>query len=290
MSNNTKLVTTMLKNMLSKGMNRDMKGHSIHRTFAPITGEDVRAYVEATRDDPGRYTGENAPVPPMAFSRILYPMCHYFLTHPDLKINLLRLVHGEQSVRWIRPLHVGDVCDIDMSIADIADTSAGEIIRFSIKGSVGGKPAIEAMTGFLVRGTGSMRPSHSTHDETAGEEILRAAFDTEQGQQIKYAEVSGDGNFIHTSKLLAKLSGLPGTIMHGVCLLAMTGNCLSDEMLRGRREPMKSISVRFANPVIPGERVTIIVNKTKTKGRVTFHAVNARGKDVIKNGMFEFAC
>lgn len=289
MSNNTKLFATMLRNIRSKGMNRDMIGHSIHRTFPPITAEDVKAYVEATRDDPGRYAGKNPPAPPMTFSRILYPMCHYFLTHPGLGMNLLKLVHGEQSVRWIRPLHVGDVCDVDMSIAEIADTQAGEIIRFSIRGSVGGKPAIEASTGFLVRGTGSMRGAHSVHEEGAGAEMLRATFDTEDGQQLKYAEVSGDANFIHTSNFLAKLSGLPRTIMHGVCLLAMTGNCLSDEMLKGRREPMKSISVRFANPVIPGERVTVIVHKTKTKGRVAFTAVNAKGKEVMKNGVFEYA-
>ncbi|HQO02373.1 MAG TPA: hypothetical protein PLI62_08905, partial [Spirochaetota bacterium] len=84
------LVTSMVRNIRTKAMNRDMRGHTIVRTFGPVTQEDIFAYVQATRDDPSRYRDGQCRVPPFYISRLLYPMFRYFLVNRDLHLNILR--------------------------------------------------------------------------------------------------------------------------------------------------------------------------------------------------------
>ena len=282
------LVASMVRNIRTKAMNRDMRGHTIVRTFGPVTQEDIFAYVQATRDDPSRYRDGQCRVPPFYISRLLYPMFRYFLVNRDLHLNILRLVHGHQGVTWLNPICVGDVLNVSMSVGEITDTPAGEFINLRTVVSVREQPAVIGDTGFIVRGTGS-RTGEKKQGEVPGREVFRSSFTTVKGQQMDYARVSGDKNFIHTSTLLAKASGLPGTILHGVCIAAMAANTLLDETLQGNMDRMKKISMRFARPVLPGEEITVIGYESPGNGEIFFDAVNGRGRQVVKNGIFQFS-
>jgi len=264
-----------------------MLGHTITSTYGPVTHEDIFAYVKATRDDPSRYRDGHCQVPPFYISRLLYPMFRYFLINKELHLNILRLVHGHQGVTWVNPICVGDLLNVSMSVEEITDTPAGEFVNLRTVVSVQDKTAVIGDTGFIVRGTGS-RTGGSKKEDTPQRELFRRTFDTVEGQQIDYANVSGDRNFIHTSNFLAKASGLPRTILHGVCIAAMTANALLDEVLTGNMERMEKIAMRFARPVLPGEQVTVIGYESLKKGEIIFDAVNSRGKQVLKNGTYQF--
>lgn len=281
------LVAAMVRNIRTQSINREMRGHTITRTFGPVTREDIFTYVHATRDNPSRYRDEQCRVPPFYISRLLYPMFRYFLINRELHLNILRLVHGHQGVTWLNPICVGDVLSVSMSVEEITDTPAGEFINLRTVVSVNERPAVIGDTGFIVRGTGN-RTGSRRQEEEAVREKFRCDFSTVEGQQMDYARVSGDKNFIHTNTLLAKASGLPRTILHGVCIAAMAANSLLDEVLQGNMDRMKSISMRFARPVLPGEKITVIGFESNTKGEIPFNAVNSRGKQVIKHGVYQF--
>lgn len=285
------LITALVRNIRSDSINRDMIGHRITKHLGPITHQDIYSYVEATLDNPLRYRDEKCIAPPFYLSRLVYPMFRYFLIHRDLHLNLLRLVHGQQTIEWLGQFHEGDMISVEMSIDDITDSSAGEVIVFKTVVSVEQKPVGVSHTYFIVRGKrrkGAV--DESVKDKSGSErEIFRSTFRTVENQQMKYAEVSGDGNFIHTSRFLARLAGLPGTIMHGVCIAAMTANCLLDEVLNGDMTRMEKISMRFANPVIPGEEITIIGYESGYNNTVFFKAFNSSGKPVLKNGEYRFS-
>ncbi len=280
------LVASMLRNIRTDSINKNMLGHTIMRSFGPITREDIFTYVDATLDDPSRYPEGNCQIPPFYTSRLLYPMFRYFLINKELHLNILRLVHGYQSVEWVRPIRVGETFDVAMSVDEIVDTPAGELINLKTVMSVSGNVSGIGVTGFIVRGKGGGKGKPRADEPKR--EIFRTSFNTVEGQQLKYAEVSGDKNFIHTNNILAKVSGLPRTILHGVCISAMTANSLLDEVLGGEMKRMKSISMRFANPVLPGDEVTIVGYKSDEKGKILFDAVNGRGKLVLKNGEYRF--
>jgi acyl dehydratase len=180
---------------------------------------------------------------------------------------------------------------VDMSIDDISDSPAGEIIVFKTVVSVDGKPVGVSNTYFIIRSRKKKSgvKSEKKDPDINGREIFRSSFRTAVDQQLKYAEVSGDRNFIHTNRLLARFAGLPGMIMHGVCIAAMTANCLLDEVLKGDMTRMEMISMRFANPVLPGDEITVVGYETEKADTVLFQAFNSRGKSVLKNGEYRFS-
>ncbi|HOP30153.1 MAG TPA: MaoC/PaaZ C-terminal domain-containing protein [Spirochaetota bacterium] len=285
--NNITLFLTMLRNIRSERINREMIGHRITNRIGPITRNDIYSYVEATLDNPVRYNGENCAVPPFYLSRLLYPMFKYFLVNKELKLNLLKLVHGQQTIEWLGNIHEGDIIDVEMSIDDIKDSPAGEMIDLKTVASVCDSIIAEAHTVFIIRSRHKKR-SGRRKERVYDRELFRKKFRTVKQQPLQYAKVSGDSNFIHTSPFLARLAGLPGTVMHGVCIAAMTANSLLDEVCNGDMTRMKGISMRFATPVLPGDEITIIGYDSGENDRIVFNAVNSLGKYVLKNGEYRF--
>lgn len=285
---NIPLFIAMLRNIRAGRINRGMIGHTIYRRIGPITHNDIYSYVEATLDNPVRYRDENCAVPPFYLSRLLYPMFRYFLVNKELRLNLLKLVHGQQTIEWLGQLHEGDIIDVEMSVHDITDSPAGEMINLKTVASVGDNIIAVADTVFIIRGKHVARGARKK-EAVYSRELFRKKILTIKKQPIQYAKVSGDSNFIHTSAILARLAGLPGTVMHGVCIAAMTANCLLDEVCNGDMTRMKGISMRFATPVLPGEEITVIGYDSGERDRIMFNAVNSRGKFVLKNGEYRFS-
>jgi len=284
------LFGAMLKNINSKSLNREKIGYTIKHEFGPITIEDFMDYIEATKDNASKYSGENIPAPPFFMSKLLYPMFREILVLKGLNLNLLKMVHGQQDIIWHRPIKTGDSLSMEMSVRDIVETPGGELLNVRTRGFTDGEVMQEAVTSFIIRGTGSMIKKDKKNKQKPKElkEAFRADIKTDEGQQLKYADVSGDTNFMHTSNILSKTAGLKRTIMHGVCLVAMTCNTLLDRVIDGDIERLSEISVRFASPVYPGDTFTIVAFEPEKDGEIEFMAVNKSGKPVLKNGIFRF--
>ncbi len=280
-------IISLIRNSRRTSISRKMLGHSIKRRIGPVTSNDILLYAEATLDSTERYRHAGCNAPSFYLSSLLYPMFRYFLINRELGLNLLRLVHGQQRVEWSGPIREGDMLDIEMSLHDISDSPAGEMITLRTVVSSQGKKIAVSDSVFIIRG-GSTGRGKTGHGLIYGNELFRRTIPTEENQQLRYAEVSGDGNFIHTNRFLARLAGLPGTIMHGVCIAAMVSNSLLDELLGGDMSRMKSISMRFANPVFPGESITLIGYDSGFNGTIFFNAFNSSGRAVIKNGEYSY--
>jgi len=278
----------MIKNRNSRAMNRAMTGYSITRDFAPIQKKDVVRYVEATNDDPGLYVEDDALAPPFYISRLLYPMFEHMMTLPGLDLNIFKMIHAQQEALWKHPIHLGEAVTVTMDILDIFDTPAGEMINLRTRAVVAKNEAFEAVTGFLIRGTGDRKNAQKVPAPDHGKEIFRSEFQTSEGQQLKYARISRDRNFMHTSNFLSKLAGLPRTIMHGVCITAMMTNALRDSFFEGDMEKMKGFSIRYAYPVFPGEKVIIVGYETGRDGELYFEGFKESGKPVLKRGLLWF--
>jgi acyl dehydratase len=297
--NNLKIFKAMAMNINSTGLNRDMIGYSIKRDFGPSDFNEIKEYAEATGDDISKYCSDKSPAPPFFFSRKLYPMFRDIITHKDLKLDILRMVHGMQGLRIHGFLHKDDPISAEMSIVDIIDTPAGEMLLVTTKGSCNGKLLVEADTGFIVR-TKSKKNNGSDKQEQEQEimaghtekpEEIKITIKTFKGQQKKYAKVSRDTNPIHTSEFFARLAGLPGTILHGVCVIAMCANSLIDVIADRDPASMDSVFARFSYPVIPGDTLVLVGKKYSGKEgtSVDFDVFNSRGRAVVKKGGFHIA-
>ena len=283
------LLFALLKNARSKEMNRLMIGYEVEEIIGPITKEDVIAYAKATQDDLDKYKGDNPIAPPFFGSKLAYNQIKKIIAHNNLKMNILKMVHGQQDFIWHKNLHVGDTVKIKLTIRDIYDVPIGEMVELSAKAYVDNRLAVEAVTSFLVRGKRS-KSSNSKENEFDGLKLGKKAFtldiETKKGQQLEYAKASGDTNFIHTNGILAKAAGLPGTIMHGICILAMCNNSLANKCAKGDYSKLKQIKGRFSNVVLPGQKLKLIAYDTNKKNHYIFEVLNEKEKQVMKNGIF----
>ncbi|MFA5517946.1 MAG: MaoC/PaaZ C-terminal domain-containing protein [Spirochaetota bacterium] len=294
--NNIGIFKAMAKNINSPGLNRSMIGYTIKEEFGPSGLDEIKKYSEATGDDFNKYAGESSPAPPFFFSRKLYPMFKEIMTHKDLKLDILRMVHGMQGLR-IKGFVAKDASlSVEMTIADIVDTPAGEMLLIKTKGFADGKSVVDADTGFIVRrkkktqAIDEKEEIDNTEIDSAAQEI-RIQIKTFKGQQKKYAKVSRDTNPIHTSEFFARLAGLPGTILHGVCVMAMCANSLIDVIGDKDSSLMDFVSARFSYPVIPGDVLTLVGKQYSANNGISvdFDVFNNRGKAVVKKGEFHIA-
>lgn len=295
--NNLEIFKAMARNINSAGLNRSMIGYTIKNEFGPSDFDEIKEYSEATGDDYTKYISENSPAPPFFFSRKLYPMFKDIITHKDLKMDILRMVHGTQGLKIKGFARKDDPLSVEMTIADIIDTPAGEMILITTKGFLHSKPLLEAETGFIVRSkkktgfTAEKEEIDKAEVDSVNTQEIKIQIKTFKGQQKKYARISKDTNPIHTSEFFARLAGLPSTILHGVCVMAMCANSLVDAIGDRDSSLMDSVSARFSYPVIPGDILTLVGKQySANKGiSVDFDVFNSRGNAVVKKGEFHIA-
>jgi len=89
-----------------------------------------------------------------------------------------------------------------------------------------------------------------------------------QVQLVRYAGASGDFNQIHTVDSYAKEAGLPGTIAHGMLIMGVLGQMVSN--FAGVKN-VKNYSVSFKSMTKPGDVLT-------AKGVVKRKFENEQGK------------
>eukprot|EP00405_Crypthecodinium_cohnii_P000150 CAMPEP_0194763278 /NCGR_PEP_ID=MMETSP0323_2-20130528/18703_1 /TAXON_ID=2866 ORGANISM="Crypthecodinium cohnii, Strain Seligo" /NCGR_SAMPLE_ID=MMETSP0323_2 /ASSEMBLY_ACC=CAM_ASM_000346 /LENGTH=295 /DNA_ID=CAMNT_0039687659 /DNA_START=66 /DNA_END=953 /DNA_ORIENTATION=+ len=99
--------------------------------------------------------------------------------------------------------------------------------------------------------------------------------------------LSGDYNPLHVDPQAAKKGGFETPIIHGLCSLGHTTRCVLDAVAGGDAKRFKSVRMRFASPVIPGQTLQVRIwpaSATEVKFETM---VKETGKVCISNGMME---
>lgn len=205
---------------------------------------------------------------PDASVRMLWPGLFSALRDDGAGDGLLQLVHARHRVRTTSA--VGAQPLVRAEIIGHDHVPAGRRIHTS---SVVGDTVVEDT--FLLRGW---------HDESAdptGTEAVSTAgtsgdgprwVDTERHHLARtsrlsprhpeqFAMVSGDLNPIHRSDLLARFTGLPGRIVHGMWTSAAAQSFLVTDVLDGAANRLRDWEIDFVDMVLPGERVEMTATR-----------------------------
>jgi acyl dehydratase len=67
--------------------------------------------------------------------------------------------------------------------------------------------------------------------------------------------LSGDLNPIHASPAVARKAGFARPILHGLCTMGLATRAIVESRCGGAPERLKSLYVRFSQPVFPGETI-----------------------------------
>ena len=272
------------------GSNRARIGHSYAPESFTVTREIAAAYAAATDDANPRYPDVAPPI-----SAVIYAMGGALAkVAGDTELlgdpsRLLRLLHGEQEIRWHRLVRAGDTVVTTGFVKDIQEKATGELLEIGTRSTIDGELASEMTWGLFIRERSGSK--ERANDEKHPEPTKPApAFETRwtvaADQSLRYAEASGDHNPIHTSDDMARMAGLRGKILHGLCTMAFAQRAAIDGWLGGDPARLARMRVRFTKPVYPGDTLTFAAWNVEPH-LLAFEVRTGDGTVVLKDGVAE---
>ena len=274
------------------GLNADLAGKDFGTKTYEVTAEAIGNYARATNDLNERYLSADVVASPVF---PIVPAFDSFMAaamDPELHADLLRLVHGAEEHVLYEPIKPGDTLTVSTVLESVDKKDTGETFTVkSTEANQNGTAVAEVRGTMFIRGSGSgFRPATAQSDESEREVVHEASVKVDDDQTHRYAEASGDHNPIHLDEATARMAGLPGLILHGMCTMAMATQGAVDGLAGGDPTRVKRVAVRFSKPVRPGQELTTKFWPEAGSGEATtygFETYNPEGIAVIKSGIVE---
>jgi len=248
----------------STKLNRIFIGKEYHVSPQGVDADSIRKYALATNEKNPRYLGTESAV------ELAIPPIYPVVFLPDvlsqlrddsegMNFNILRAVHADQKMRWRGTLKPGDKVHTTAKIANIETRGVNEILDLLIHMKRDDDIVVEIDYRILVRGekkAGERKPSVPDSEPKKGKVLVKHESIVTADQGVRYAEASGDHNPIHKSDEIAQSVGLPRSILHGLCTMALASQAVVEGLLEGDPKRLKSIGVRFSRPVLMNQTLT----------------------------------
>lgn len=214
-----------------------------------------------------------------------------WIRHPDLGVDYLRVVHGEQALELHAPVpargrllgqsRVVEVVDkgegrgaLVFSARDIIDTATDTLIA-----TVSGTTFCRGNGGFGGPKVDLAAP-HALPDRAPD---VTVSHQSAPNTALIY-RLSGDYNPLHADPAVAAKAGFPRPILHGLATYGIAGYALVRGACGGDPARLRSVSGRFTAPVYPGETFE---TDLWLDGKMASFRTRPRGRDVvaISNGL-----
>lgn len=210
---------------------------------------------------------------------------------PGMNFGFDRLLHGEQYTEIKRPLPPHAKLKHTFSLKHAYDKAPNAVVTFAISSTdeSGEELIYNEMTAF-VKGAGGWGGDRGSSGDIntppAREPDAVIEEKTDINQTLLY-RLSGDWNPLHADPAFAQAFGYERPILHGLCTFGYCGRHVIKAFCNNDGRYFKSIKVRFAKSVFPGE--TLVTRMWKEEDdRIIFEtSVKERNEVVIKNAAIE---
>lgn len=199
-----------------------------------------------------------------------------------------RLVHGSQSVRWLRPLPAMGQLKTTGRVSAVHDKGEGAVVVIDTETTDADGPLFESTWSIFCRGQGGFggeRGAASTLPEPAGDPVLGQSMSTRPDQALVY-RLSGDRNPLHVDPVMAEKAGFERPILHGLCTYGFAVRALLDGLADGDPARLARVDARFSGVVLPGDTLELIARPTAVDGTYRFD-VEVAGRSVLSHGVVE---
>ncbi|TFH32283.1 MAG: SDR family NAD(P)-dependent oxidoreductase [Myxococcales bacterium] len=214
------------------------------------------------------------------------------ITAPGLNYGLDRLLHGEQYIELVRPLPLKATLTTKGTVKDIWDKGKGALVVTALDSyDEDGDLLIKSEMTTFIRGAGGWGgergPAADVNVPPACDPDVVVEDSIPENQALLY-RLSGDWNPLHADPGMAKAFGFERPILHGLCTFGYAARRVLEHFApEGNPDFFKSIKVRFAANVYPGD--TLITEMWKESDRrIVFQCkVKERDSVVISNAAIE---
>ena len=217
---------------------------------------------------------------------------------PRTGADAVKLVHGEQDIRLLRPLAASGTLVARNRVISLTDKGAGKgaiaVLLRSLVDEATGETVAESRNVTFLRGDGGFSDISGVSDP--GPEPLPAVPERAAEIEVSYAtrpetaliyRLSGDVNPLHADPDVAAKAGFDRPILHGLCTYGMGARAVIENVLGHDAARLKRLAVRFTSPVWPGETVRYELWR-EGDARLSLRAsVDARKVVVLNNGVVE---
>jgi len=276
------------------GVSQSIVGRKYRSPAVFVRPDRIREYASATNDTNVLYTKKTndkdllaSPVFPVTLVGDVFKA----MLSDDTGIDLSRMVHGEQSIQYFDVLRPWDLISPRGRITKVERRGNNDVVVFEQNLFRDGELVARIYSSLVVRGVGGSAPKtdekKAEAPAPAGQPLFTQVVKVDDDQPKRYANASGDQNPIHIDRDIAKASGFPNVILHGLCTMALAGHTVVEKVLAGDVRRLKEFSVRFSKPVFPGDQLTVTAFK-QDGNTVSFNAVNAAGVPVLTQGVARF--
>lgn len=229
--------------------------HLEGRAFADrpfrVCAEKVAEFVEATGDDPRRWTSS---APPGFAAALLFVVAPELLADPAVTGAV---VHGDQTFKWTAPITVETDLRVTGTVERVRTRGEVAFVAFSLTARDARSTLVEGRSTFLI--APSLAPVAEEPEVAADErgdtgsssDDLPASRSASRADLVRYAAATRDWNPIHWDRQSAIDAGLGGIVVHGLLQASWLTQVAA---LAGRGDaPLSSARFRFTAPLRPGE-------------------------------------
>ena len=208
-------------------------------------------------------------------------------------INLMMVLHGEQSIEMYRPIPSKvKNATAQGSVRDVFDKGKAAVISIDCEISDDDGPILKTNSSIFVRDAG--RFGGERGPSTAG---VNAPPDRAPDHVVEYQtlpqqgalyRLTGDRVPLHIDPEFAKMAGYDKPFMHGLCTYGFVCRAIMEAVCDNEPENFKSLAGRFADQVWFGD--TIVTKLWKTgPGEAIVQAETQTGAVVISQGKTTFS-
>ena len=180
----------------------------------------------------------------------------------DVGLNITRLLNGEQTLTFHRPLPTAADLLADAWVESVHDKGAAKGLVIQLRGIVREATNDEPLFGWgqtiFARGDGGIGGSAAKaplpHPIPSRPADLLAVAETRPDQALLY-RLTGDRNLVHIDPDFARAAGFDRPILHGACTYGIACRAVLARVCGYDPARMRSFDARFTSPVFPGEQL-----------------------------------
>ncbi len=208
---------------------------------------------------------------PVAMPAMALVLAHpgFWLAHPDSGVDPVSVLHGAQTLDLLGPVPVdGDVQSRTRitHLVDKGESKPALIFTETLLSDAGGAVFARLDRTTFIRGGGGFGgsgagPAQAPVSLPEGEPDAVVDLRTGAEQALLY-RLNGDLNPLHSDPEVAAKAGFDRPILHGLCTMGVIVHALLRGRFHYQPDQLRSVSLRFASPVMPGETIRTEIWKT----------------------------